>query len=129
MHTQDEAGVNPDLVNDLETSFTWKPPFSMTTPKDNDNDDILAQPEDVTLDELDEAFDELDKQLQIEKEHQLEADIDGGEVLEGEVYDFAELEKIDREEMPVSSIEEMDVIGSSGEHEWDVDTMMSTGGI
>jgi hypothetical protein len=89
----------------------------------------FAQPEDVTLDELDEAFDELDKQLQIEKEHQLVADIDGGEVLEGEVYDFAELEKIDREEMPASSIEEMDVIGSSGEHEWDVDTMMSTGGI
>jgi len=32
-------------------------------------------------------------------------------------------------EMPTSSIEEMDVIGSSGEHEWDVDTMMLTGGI
>ena len=98
------------------------------TPKDNDNDDIFAQPEDVTLYELDEPFDEFDKQLQIEKEHQLVADINGGEVLEGEVYDFAELEKFDREEMQASATEEMDVIGSSGEHEWDVDTMMSTGG-
>ncbi|KAF8227155.1 hypothetical protein L208DRAFT_330500 [Tricholoma matsutake] len=80
---------------------------------------IFLHSQKITLDELDEAFDELDKQLQIEKEHQLEADIDGGEVLEGEVYDFAELEKIDTEEMPASSIEEMDVIGSSGEHEWD----------
>ena len=48
--------------------------------EDNDNDDIFVQPEDVTL-ELDEAFDELDKQLQNEKEHQLVADIDRGEVL------------------------------------------------
>ena len=68
MHTWDEAGVNPNLVNDLETSFTWKPPFSMMTPEDNDNNDIFAQPEDVTLDKLDKTFDELDKQIQIKKE-------------------------------------------------------------
>jgi hypothetical protein len=124
MHTRDEAGINPDLVNDLETSFTWKPPFSSTTDEDKDDDDIYAQPEDFTLDELDEAWDELEKQLQKEKEQQLVVDNDGGEV-----YDFAELEKIDREEMPASANEEMDVIGSSGGHEWDVDTMMLTGGI
>jgi hypothetical protein len=129
MHTRDEIGISPNLVNNLETIFTWTPPFSLTTPEDNDNDDIFAQPEDVTLDELDEAFDGFDKQLQIEKEHQLMADINRGEVLEGEVYDFAERKKIDREEMPASTTEEMDVIGSSGEHEWEVDTMMLTEGM
>jgi hypothetical protein len=95
MHTRGEAGFNLDLVNNLKTSFTWKPPFSLTTDEDKDDDSIHAQPEDFTLDEL-------DKQLQKEKEQQLVVDNDRGKVLEGEVYDLAELEKFDH---PVSLID------------------------
>jgi hypothetical protein len=57
--------------------------------------DPSARPEDFALEELDEAWDELDKQLQREKEQQGAVDIDGGEILEGKVYDFDELEKIE----------------------------------
>ena len=56
-------------------------------------------------------------------------DLDGAKILEGEVYDFAELDRIDDREAPAGSIEEMEIIGSSTDNDWDVNTMMVMGGM
>jgi hypothetical protein len=127
MHTRDESGINADLVNDLDTTFTWKPPLTLETGNDG-GDDLMASMEDMTLDELDEAWMQLEEQLQEEKNAATSTDPDGTEVLEGDVYNFTELDKIDRGEAPASSVEEMDIISSSAD-DWDVDTMVMTGGI
>ena len=93
MHTRDESGINVDLMNNLDTTFTWKPPLRFKTDKD-DGDDLMAGLEDMTLNELDEAFMQLDKQLWEEKRATTSADPDGTEVLKGDVYDFTELDII-----------------------------------
>jgi hypothetical protein len=56
MHTRTESGINVDLVNDLDKSFTWTPPFSLQS---DDDDNLLARPESLTLDDIDDAFDKL----------------------------------------------------------------------
>ena len=123
MHTRTELGINVDLVNDLNESFTWTPPFSLQS--DDDNNDLLADPEDVTLDDIDDAFNKLEDELRKEKEALMDQDVDGGEILEGQIYDFAELAKINAGEVPKPANEDIEVIGSDNEDDWDVETMVS----
>jgi hypothetical protein len=121
MHTRTESGINVDLVNDLNKTFTWTPPFSLQS--DND-DDLLAGPEGLTLDDIDAAFEELEDELRKEKEALGDQDVDGGEILEGGIYDFAELAKIDAGEAPKPANEDIEVIGSADNDDWDVDMMV-----
>jgi hypothetical protein len=65
MHIRTESRINVDLVNDLDKSFTWTLPFSLQS---DDDDDLLAGPEGLTLDDIDAAFEELENELQKEKE-------------------------------------------------------------
>ena len=123
MHTRTESGINVDLMNNLDKSFTWTPPFSLQS--DNDDDDLLANLEDVTLDDIDDAFDKLEDELQKEKAALMDQDVDGGEILEGQIYDFAELAKINAGEVSKPANEVIEVIGSGDEDDWDVETMVS----
>ena len=52
-------------------------------------DESLAGPKSVTVDELEKAFTEL------EPPSVVDPSLDGGEVLEGHVYDLEELRKVD----------------------------------
>jgi hypothetical protein len=52
-------------------------------------------------------------------------DVDGGEILEGQIYDFTELAKIDAGEVPKPANEDIEDIGSDSENDWDVETMVS----
>ena len=54
-----------------------------------------------------------------------EASTDGGEILKGQIYDFAELAKINAGEVPKPANEDIKVIGSDNEDDWDVETMVS----
>jgi hypothetical protein len=110
MHTRTKSEINVDLVNDLDKSFTWTPPFSLQS--DND-DDLLAGPEGLTLDDIDAAFEELENELRKEKEALGDQDVDGGEILKDGIYDFAELAKIDAGEAPKPASEDIEVIGSA----------------
>ena len=121
--SSNDARGHVDLVNDLDKSFTWTPPFSLQS-DDNDND-LLADPEDVTLDDIDDAFNKLEDELRKEKEALMDQDVDGGEILEGQIYDFAELAKINAGEVPKPANEDIEVIGSDNEDDWDVETMVS----
>lgn len=97
MHTRTELGINVDFMNDLNKSFTCTPPFMLQL--DNDDNNLLAA-EDVTLDDIDDAFNKLEDKLWKEKEALMDQDIDSGEVFKGQTYNFAELAKINAGEVP-----------------------------
>jgi hypothetical protein len=89
MHTRADKGIHVDLANELETTFVWVPPLATEV---EHPDDYLAGPESIDLDEIDAAFDELEKEKAAS--HGV-VDADGKEVLEGDIYSFAELDRID----------------------------------
>jgi len=105
-------------------TFTWIPPL---TAHAEHPDDYLAGPESISVDEIDAAFDELEK----EKVAALHDDVDGGEVLEGEIYNFAELDQIDGGLAPHAFEEDVSTLqgGSGGGSTWDVDALMSARGV
>ncbi|KAF8192079.1 ribonuclease H-like domain-containing protein [Pholiota molesta] len=126
MHTQPEAGVNIELVEELKDGFTWEPPLASHTPADN-----LSGPEDITLDDIDKAFDDLDARLREERANATEAETveDGQEILEGNIYDLSELDVIDMGQAPVSVSEDLSIIGDAGGIGWDVEAMMAAKGV
>ncbi|KAF9235775.1 hypothetical protein BU15DRAFT_89437 [Melanogaster broomeanus] len=114
MHTRDEPGINLALAKDLEDNFTM------------DND--LAGPETISLDEIDAEFAALEDQR---KEEQVE-DVDGREVLDGLVYDFEELDRVDEGIIPRSVDDEIMVVEHDRDGEpkdWDVAGLMSSSGL
>ena len=88
---------------------------------------MTAGPESISLDEIDAAFALLER----EKEAMEQEPVDGNEVLEGQVYDFAELEHIDRGLPPKSVDDEIMVVDhtSHDNGQWDVDALMSSNGV
>ena len=124
MHTRAEKGIHVDLANELEMTFAWVPPLAAHA---EHPDDYLAGPESISVDEIDTAFDELEK----EKVAAPHNDVDGGEVLEGEIYNFAELDRIDEGLAPRAFEEDVSTLrgGSGGGSTWDVDALMSARGV
>ena len=78
----------------------------------------------MTLDDIDTTFEELENELQKEKEALGDQDIDGGDILEIGIYDLAELAKIDAGEAPKPANEDIESIGSADDDDWDVDMMV-----
>jgi hypothetical protein len=112
MHTRTKSGINVDLVNDLDISFTWTPLFSLQS---DDDDNLLDGPESLTLDDINDAFDKLEDELWKEKELMLDQEIGGGEILEGQIYNFEELAKINTGEVLKPANEDIEVIGLDNE--------------
>jgi hypothetical protein len=122
MHTNAQPGINIDVAADLEADFAWAPPLA---PQNIDDD--LAGPESISLDEIDAAF----ALLECEKDVFEREPIDGNEVLEGQVYDFAALEQVDQGLAPKSVDDEIMVVErtSRNDGQWDVDVLMSSNGV
>jgi len=89
MDTNAQPGINIDVAADLEANFAWAPPLA---PQTQNIDDDLAGPESISLNEIDAAF----ALLECEKDVFEREPIDGNEVLEGQVYDFATLEQVEQ---------------------------------
>ena|SRR6267154_9223 len=88
-----------------------------------------APAEDISVDEIDAEIDALEKQNVVERFK--DVDIDGLDILEGNVYNFDELARAEAGMMPKSIDEELSVIdhGARGEEGgWDVASLMSTNG-
>ncbi|KAG1826901.1 uncharacterized protein BJ212DRAFT_1309153 [Suillus subaureus] len=121
MHTSAQLGINIDVAADLEANFAWAPPLAPLT---QNIDDDLAGSESISLDEIDAAF----ALLEHEKEAMERALDDGNEVLEGQVYGFAELKHVDRGLLPKSVDDEIMVVDhtSHDDGQWDVDMLMSS---
>lgn len=123
MHSRQGPGINTNMAEELEATFAWVPPLSAAA---THADDYLEGPESISFDELDEAFKQLEGTVLGEET----VDLDGQEVLEGEVYDFEELERVDRGLVPTAVELDVPVIGNDLEMgTWDVNHIMSSGGV
>ncbi|KAG2065321.1 hypothetical protein BDR04DRAFT_1234608 [Suillus decipiens] len=119
-HAHMHTGAQPGINVDIEANFAWAPPLA---PQTQNVDDDLAGPESISLDEIDAAF----ALLEHKKESMERVLTDGlDEVLEGQVYDFAELEYVDQGLLPKSVDDEIIVVDHSAKDDgrWDVDTLM-----
>jgi hypothetical protein len=60
---------------------------------------------------------QLEDELQKKKELMLDQEVDGGEILKGQIYDFEELAKINAEEVPKPANGNIEVIDSDNKND------------
>jgi hypothetical protein len=123
MHTRKDPGIDTELAKELESTFAWVPPLA--TPAEY-ADDYLQGPESISLDEIEDAFKELEKDVEMEI---MDEAMHGGEVLEGNVYDFEELERVDKGLVLAALDEEISLIDRGGDKSWDAHELMSAVGV
>ncbi|KAG1867306.1 hypothetical protein DFJ58DRAFT_911700, partial [Suillus subalutaceus] len=92
MHTCEEVGIAAETAQDLEASFAWAPPLS-TEPRDAD--DLLAGPEMKRTEEV--------------------HNVNEVEVLEGNAFDFDELDRVEQGIIPQAILDEVEVVNYNGE--------------
>ena len=137
MHTRPQLGINPEVAADLTKNFTWVPPLAAQS--ESDSDDCLAGPEAVTDKELSSAFDALEREKQ-DLETALpvsssgilvdpELELNGNEVLEGQVYSWDELDTINNGTQPTGFVEDICVLDKSGNGRWDIQALLSSEGV
>jgi hypothetical protein len=123
MHTEDEPGINLKLAEDLERTFTWAPPFADSGNAANPSGiEPVGGLGTIILEEIEEAYAQLDKTLQTDG---LDSDVDGREVLEGKVYNFDELDRIDSGESPAAESEELNIVGSGARSAWSISSIIN----
>ncbi|KAH9916114.1 uncharacterized protein BXZ73DRAFT_53938 [Epithele typhae] len=127
MRTREEGGSNVVLAQDLERTFTWKPPLAT----EGGITDPFEAPEDIMVDELDRAFKEFEGELQREA-NDPNADRDkppsdaGSGVLEGRSYSFEELDRVNKGVAPEVLQDDLKVIEDAGDDaEWDIADLVS----
>ncbi|KAF9230422.1 hypothetical protein BU15DRAFT_83642 [Melanogaster broomeanus] len=131
MHTQPNIGIDTELADELGKTFTWVPPL---VSESDDTEDCLAGPEAVTDEELAEAFDAVDREkagMAGEVSSVLDPDIelDGSEVLEGRVYDWNELEVVNKGITLTGFVEDISVLDTAVGGEWDVKAVLRSEGV
>jgi len=88
-------------------------------------DDSLEGPKSIMPKDFDAAFDELDQRLNEASRNLETVSEDGQEVLEGQVYDFVEPERIDNGLAPVTFQEDVQLVGSNSSSSlWDVEALL-----
>ena len=127
MHTRAEGGINTELATDLEETFAWIPPINPIG-STSTTDDSLDGPESLSIADLDHALEEFEKELQAERTPESQPP-DGEEVLQGKVYDFTELEKVDQGIIPEALRDDIQVLGdgAGADDDWDVDSLLRKG--
>jgi hypothetical protein len=108
MHTQKDGGVDVDLAQDLETNFTWMPPLATSVSANSAN---LEGPGSISVEELEAAFAELEQVNRGTQEAALDPQLDGQEISAGKVYDFSELDQVEKGLLPMAFEEANDQIG------------------
>ena len=127
MHTRKDPGVDVQLATDLETNFTWTPPLA-TNRFVNGGD--LEGPEGISEEDIDAAFAELEEQNRNSEETAIDPWLDGHEITAGKVYDFAELDHVDKGIVPATFNEDMDQIGTeSASGSWDIQSLLVLKGV
>ena len=127
MHTCKDPGVDVQLATDLETNFTWTPPLA-TNGFVNSGD--LEGPEGISEEDIDAAFAELEEQNRNSEETAIDPRLDGHEITAGKVYDFAELDRVDKGIVPATFNEDTDQIGTeSASGSWDIQSLLVSKGV
>ena len=84
----------------------------------------------TTPEDFDAAFDKLDQRLKEAPRNSETVSEDGQEVLEGQVYDFEELERIDKGLAPVTFREDVQLVGPNpSSSSWDVESLLMFSGV
>ncbi|KAG1813904.1 uncharacterized protein BJ212DRAFT_1364402 [Suillus subaureus] len=123
MHTREEVGIAVETTQDLEASFAWAPPLS-TEPRDAN--DLLAVPESILPDDITAEFAALEE---LKRTEELQ-NIKGVEVLEGNTFDFDELDRVEQGIIPQAILGEVEVVNYNGKDErWDEAKLMSSLGM
>ena len=102
MHTRAEPGIDVALATDISTNFMWMPPLVGTT----DDDDIMQGPEGLTGDEIDAAFDELEREATLAGGN-LVADINASNIGVDRTYNLAALDLIERGVGPTVAVDDV----------------------
>ncbi|THH07172.1 hypothetical protein EW145_g3555 [Phellinidium pouzarii] len=134
MHTQHNGGINQDLVSELKQNFTVQPVLTLSFSSDSLED---ITPEDISMAELDEAFDSVaaaltdfcegvDTTTGLVVKDRFDGTIDATTV-----FDLSELDKILQGDTPIFVAEDHQVhhqMDGSAEI-WDVDSLKAQAGL
>ncbi|KAJ7161752.1 hypothetical protein C8R46DRAFT_1353469 [Mycena filopes] len=107
MHTMEAAGIDTDLAKDLDNPITWIPPLDGN---DGEGDEDIVE----------KAAQDLQAVLNDEEPVVLP----DGSVTNGQIVDFAELERIERGERAGIEEEEDEIVGGDGGDSWNVEDLM-----
>jgi hypothetical protein len=115
------------LATDLDANFTWTPPLA----SQSDADNMLEGPESLTEDEVAAAFDEIEQRIAESPASAIDPQLDGHEILAGRIYDFAELEQVDKGIVPGAFEDDVQQVGSDSEEgmSWDVQSLLTSKGV
>ncbi|KAJ6628795.1 hypothetical protein B0H10DRAFT_2209241 [Mycena sp. CBHHK59/15] len=126
MHTRTEPGIDTDLAQDLETNFMWTPPLLV----ENITDDVdIRGIEELTMEEIDAAFNEWDPDLAAEWAARAAIPMGKEPVDIGLVYDLTELDRIDNGEVSATFENDVNIhMGGKGDT-WDAAALLEAKGI
>ncbi|RPD67877.1 hypothetical protein L226DRAFT_548734 [Lentinus tigrinus ALCF2SS1-7] len=119
MHTRDAGGINVGLAEDLERNFAWVPPLVV------EGEPAAVAPVESPEDEFVKEQRAVEAARALDPEDKLENSEDGVEVLEGKLYDFEELQRVDKGLAPPTLTDDVEIIGKEDEEDvdWDVEEM------
>jgi hypothetical protein len=132
MHTTELPGIDTDVAKQLETDFAFIPPLAAVF---GDTSCNLEGPKSISLDDIDAEFARLEDICNGGKVMDLEFpsdwDVDGKEVLEGNMFDFAELQRVDEELVPAAVEDEIMVTDHDANEDgtWNIDSMLVSSGL
>ncbi|KAG1807686.1 uncharacterized protein BJ212DRAFT_1303393 [Suillus subaureus] len=127
-----DLGIDTDVAKQLETDFAFVPPLAAVSGDTNCN---LEGPESISLDDIDAEFAWLEDIRKAEKmidtEFLSDWDVDGREVLEGNAFDFAELQCVDEGLVPAAVEDEIMVTDHDVNEDgtWNIDSMLLSSGL
>jgi hypothetical protein len=127
MHTRNGGGIDTDLATDLNINFTWTPPLASIS----HIDDTLEGPESITEDEVAAALDEIELRIRESPTSVIDPRLDGQEILVGKVYDFVELEQVDKGIAPTVFEDDVQQVGFDSDDgtSWDVQLLLIMRGV
>jgi hypothetical protein len=132
MHTTELLGIDTDVTKQLETDFAFIPPLAAVS---SDTSCNLEGPKSISLDDIDAEFARLEDIRNGEKVMDLKFlsdwDVDGKEVLEGNVFDFAELQRVEEGLVLVAVEDEIMVTDHDANEDgtWNIDSMLVSSGL
>lgn len=121
MHTGVGREVNIQLIDKLESTFSYIPPLGPA--QINSCDGELEGPESISIEEFNDAFDVVTKEGGM-----LTEPVDGVCVLEGNTYSWEELERIEKGIVPHNVDDELQIIKEGSAGGWDVAELMGKRG-
>ncbi|KAK7434739.1 hypothetical protein VKT23_020017 [Stygiomarasmius scandens] len=133
MHTKSRPGINTHIVEEdaesqesTSNSIHWQGPLT----SNSEGQECELENEDL---DMETSFDVLEKEIHAEdnlfKDVERDLDLAEADILDGRLYDFKELENVDKGVEPKGFEDEIDVLEGSTESTWSVQGIMHASGL